>query len=429
MHPAERGESSGLGSRQEGSAALSNGGSLPRATLQVGLVVLATFALPVASTLFDVAWHMTLDKQARFLGLPHPWTVQHFGIVVGMPMWAWLLAGLIRRDGGRRDRDGGLTMLTVLGRRGPAGAMVTLAAMALAVLAVAFDSANHLTLTKSEPTFSPPHLTLMFAGIMLHLGLVVLMYDLAMGPALAEQVDQRRLARLGLWLSLVWLTAALVYVFPFNPRTYNASTDAAIIAFTVSGAVAAAIRLWPWPFPVLTILAPYLLFRAAAYGLMMSNGWTGAPVPLEPLFIVATAVDLWLLLPFNRGRGLAQVAFTGALLGLVWAPLGYSYWLPIAGVERNSLQNALLQSIPAGLLGACLGLLFSWIVDRLTHLESAVPGSRALSQPFAPSRAEAVLPSTPGTALSHFTSPVERVGVMAAKAIDEAEAPTSEGGA
>lgn len=247
-----------------------------------------------------------------------------------------------------------------------------------------FDTAYHLIDWADERTLNPPHLLLMLSAVLFHLGLLVFLYDLAMGSALADDVDRRRLARAGLLLASIWPAGALVYVFPFSPEMFSAHTDTALIALTVGTAMAVALRLWPWPFPALSILVSYIFFRSAVYGFVVNAGYSGVPRPLEPPLVAGLAVDLWLLLPFNRGRGVVTVALAGLIFGFVWAPLGYAYLLPLSSLTQpTSLQKAVLESIPAALLGAMLGVLLAHVVTWLTHLEPR--GRRSVAQaPEAP---------------------------------------------
>ena len=56
-----------------------------------------------------------------------------------------------------------------------------------------------------------------------------------------------------------------------------------------------------------------------------------------------------------------------ALFGLVWAPPGFAYLLPISFAERSSLAKAIFESVPAGLLGALVGMLLAKLVTRMTQ--------------------------------------------------------------
>lgn len=350
--------------------------SLPNAALRAGLLSLAVLTLQAFSLPFDAAWHNTPELQVPFLGLRHPWTLAHFGLVIAVPIATLLLAGLVTADAGRRRVEGGMAMLSLLGRRGPAGAMFALAAIVYGVVALIFDTISHWYInTGDDPVFTAPHLMLISAGIFEFVGLVALLYDLAFGPALAAEVDQRWLARAGLLLGLVWLTAACAMVFPTKPGLWSASFNAGEVALTVGSAVVVAIRLWPWPFPVLTVLVPYVIFRAAAYGLLVSNGYVGAPRPLEPLLLSGLAVDLWLLLPANRARGVITVALAGLIFSVVWAPFGYSYLLPLSAPGRGSLVDALEKAAAAGAGGALVGTFLATIVTRLCQWEAAVTPS------------------------------------------------------
>src|SRR5439155_25892180 len=129
---------------------------------------------------------------------------------------------------------------------------------------------------------------------------------------------------------LIWLTGAVAFVFPFQVKYWSANTNAMLAALDLSIGMAAAIRLWPGRFPVLSVLVPYIAFRAVIVYVLVKVGYVGAPQPLWPVLLVGLVVEAWLLLPFNRARGVATVAAAGLLFGLVWGPIGYYYYLPLS---------------------------------------------------------------------------------------------------
>src|SRR6266487_2908870 len=93
--------------------------SLPQAALRAGLIVLPILLWQHLAMQADWAYHAVPGWTTyRWLGLlPHPWVPVHFAVVLGWPIIVWQLASLFQPDTARRQRDHGLSMLTVLGRR------------------------------------------------------------------------------------------------------------------------------------------------------------------------------------------------------------------------------------------------------------------------------------------------------------------------
>jgi hypothetical protein len=357
---------------------------LPEATLAAGLLVLLCMAVSQVSFLYDIAWHNTPDmKEASggIFGLPHPWTFAHFGAVVGLPFIAGFMAALVTLDTGRRNGEHGLGMLTVADRRGPSAAILVLAGLAAAVFALIFDGVWHAVTRPPESTFSPPHLIAFTANILMHMSVVALFYGLALGPALAGQRRLQRRAFAGFLVSLIWLAGAVAYVFPFQIKYWAANTNAMMVAADLSIAIGAAIRLWPWRFPVLSILAPYIVFRAVTVFVLVKIGYVGAPQPLWPVLIAGLVADAWLLLPFNRARSIPTVAGAGLLFGLVWGPIGYNYYLPYSFATRSSLFKSLLECGAVGLAGALIGVAVAFVIVRMARGERPSPSEIPVSAP------------------------------------------------
>ncbi len=314
--------------------------------------------------LWDEAWHATPEMRIPFLGLPHPWILPHFGILIGLPLVALLMATLLEPARRRGPEPSGLAMATVLGRRGPLGALLVLIALGLFVLGLGIDGLFHWLHGPDEPLLAPAHLVGFVANSLFAVSLVALLYDLAV-TAPPASLEARWLAWGGLVLALVWLLGTLTIVFPFEPRLWPAHLVAAWAGLDVGIGLLLAIQLLPWRFAALTVLGPYLVFRAAVYGVLLDSGYRGAARPLEPLLLAGLAVDLWLLLPWHRGRrGWPQVLGAALVFGLVWAPLGYVYFLPISEL-RPSLPKAFLESGAAASVAAAIALLLAQIVLRL----------------------------------------------------------------
>jgi len=355
--------------------------SLPGGVLYAGLYAVFFLALSQVATLYDTAWHAS-ENRVKFLGLPHPWTADHFLFLFSVIATLVLMTRLLAPDTGRRRGETGLAMLSFLGRRGPLGAFGVLGAVALALFALAFDSAYHWAfrfslIGRAESTFSPPHSLARIAVILLTLSVTMLLYDLAMGSALRDNLDRLRLARLGLFLSLVWLVGSATSFIPGNTPNWDVNSMTWLAAMSIGGGVVAVAQLWPWPFPALSTVAAYVVFRAAAFGLLISNGFNGAQRPLEPMLLAALVVDLWLLLPFNRGRGVLTLVACGLLLGLVWAPFGFHYFFPFTDHTDASLRRAIIEATIAGGFGGLVGLTLSWLAKRFTQAAAGASGRPA----------------------------------------------------
>src|SRR5207248_3245980 len=139
-----------------------------------------------------------------------------------------------------------------------------------------------------------------------------------------------------------------------------------------------AIRLWSGPFPVLTVLAGHVAIRVLVYVALLQAGYDGTFPPPIAALPAGLAVELWLLLPFNRGRGVASLISAGALFGLVWAPLGYQHFLPYSVVAKSMLGQAFAECILAGTLGVPAGLALLHLVQRITTRRAPAPTSAAV---------------------------------------------------
>jgi hypothetical protein len=146
-----------------------------------------------------------------------------------------------------------------------------------------------------------------------------------------------------------------------------------LVAVDLSIGLAAAIRLWPGRFPVLTILVPYVVIRAVTVYVLVKVGYVGAPQPLWPVLIAGAVADAWLLLPFNRGRSIPTLAATGLLFGLVWGPIGYQYYLPYSVAARSSVVKSVLECGALGLVGALIGIGIAFVVVRMAQGEQPSP--------------------------------------------------------
>jgi hypothetical protein len=347
---------------------------LPEAALAAGLVSLLILAITHASYFYDVAWHETPGLTRGIFGLPHPWTLSHFGLVGDLPIVGLLMATLVRRDTGRRVAERGLGMFTVYQRRGPTGALLLLGSLALMAFSVAFDSTWHQMTKPPDKTFTPPHLMLMAGSLLIQVSLVVLFYDLARGPALADQPSLRRRAHIGLLISLAWLTGAVATVFPFNIVRWSAQTNTIFLAADLSVGIAAAVRLWPGRFPVLPMVVVYAAFRALVCSTLLFLGFAGVPPSIWPVLIPTVVAELWLLLPFNRRRSIPTVAVTGLVFGLAWAVPGYRYLLAFSSADHNSLRVAVVGSAAGGLLGALIGIAIAYGIVSLAQSQKLPAG-------------------------------------------------------
>src|SRR5262249_54557061 len=108
-------------------------------------------------------------------------------------------------------------------------------------------------------------------------------------------------------------------------------------------------------------------FRALTAAVLMAVGGYIAPRPLWPVLVAGLAVDLWLLLPFNRGRGLLVLLVAGALFGLVWAPLGFRELAAVSAPRRALFLRALLQSTAGGLIASLVGYAIARGLERATR--------------------------------------------------------------
>jgi len=205
---------------------------LPQDALRTSLVIMLLLAPQLACIEFDVAWHNSPLRKFPFLGLPHPWTLEHLGIVLPVPLTFLLLARLQAPESAQT----GLKMLRFRGVSRPTGAFVSLAGWLLLGFGLLFDGAWHaLSGQRAEGgVVAFPHLVIQFAGVLALFGSMLLLYDLATGPALGDNQSQRLLARGALLLSLVWLMQSLAMIFPFTPHAYGPHTEAAWTTITLS---------------------------------------------------------------------------------------------------------------------------------------------------------------------------------------------------
>ncbi len=349
----------------------------PAVVLRAALLTVLLQVVMQACMAWDVAWHTTPAMRVPFLGLPHPLILPHFGIVATLPIMALLMASLLRPASRKSDDGGGLKLASVLGRRGPVGALAVLGSLGLFLVALGVDSLYHLVRGPAEPLLAPAHLLGFLAHILLSLSLVALLDDLTFCPALGARADQR-LARAGLVLALIWLLGSLSIVFPFQPHVYSAHYLTSWLALAMGTGLLVAAQVLPWRFATSMILGLYLSFRVAVAAVLVQVGYTGATIPPESLLVASLAADLWLLLPFNRRRGRLALAGVGLVFGLVWAPLGYHSFLPIADPARASLPKAFLGSEVMALAAAGLALAMVAVAARGNGRR---PGSGRCSHP------------------------------------------------
>jgi hypothetical protein len=356
--------------------------SLATATLSVALISVGLMAINEGAGLYDIGWHASPAKRVPFLGLPHPWTADHLTWAVSLAASLILVAGLLHRRGQRRVSEP-LALVSAFGFRGPLGAWVMLATVCVGQFGLLFDAAYHRAyraqlIERLHSTFSAPHTLLRFCGIALFLSLALLLYDLAFGPVFRDRPDRRLLARAGLLVSLVWVVCGSVAFIPGTLANWNTGIVVVLASVGVALGLTIGVQLWPYRFSALSILGLFVLVRAAGYGLLIKSDFTGAPPPLEPVLVGALAVDLWLLLPFNRPRGVVAVLVAGLLFGLAWSPLAVRYFMPLTVADATPPGLIILQSGAAGLFGGLIGLLVARTVKAALQPRVAAPEPRAV---------------------------------------------------
>ncbi|HEY3116440.1 MAG TPA: hypothetical protein VGK54_06840 [Chloroflexota bacterium] len=367
---------------------------LAGSTLRSAAFTVLTLAslLGMAGGTWDAAWHVTLLRESF-------WTPPHMLLYGG--------TGLALLGAGAGILGAWLSGQSPL--RSRPGFVVAAIGAAIVVGAAPLDDYWHRTFGADVDVWSFPHLVGLSGGAIVYLGAILALETVARrfaltrpNPPAAERPASPRGrgedGPLSLRVSLVFFLTALLWIVMFCLNWYTLvlarSRDsleypalATLVAVPVLVLSASLLGRWG----ATLIAACYMIYIAAAHGLLAHVGF--AELPFPPILVVpALAIDLVMAAQRFRGRWVA-----GMVAGLAFVPLFFAAeaaslaWYPhpllppprstsalgyyISAAEHPWDLTHIAMSLPICLvIGAVAGIVGAWLGRTIHRLAKEASG-------------------------------------------------------